>query len=283
MGIVLKRDKCLYFVFTSIFLLLILKIINFGEIFKFINFNVLGIFLGTSILSYLFAYSGVPTNIVEKIVEKNYPTSIIFLLICIITSLISAFVENVATIMIMAPVALEFTKKYKINPIPLFIGMAISSNLQGCATMVGDSPSIILAMESNLNFNNFFYMPGYKLNSLNGKPGIFFFVEFGAILSFFVLYLFFRREKKIHKDFGEGYKIKSFLPTILLILLIISLAITSFFQENFSYFPAIISLFYGFIGFFWLLIKKAEKINIREIDWESFFLLVGIFILIGSL
>jgi Na+/H+ antiporter NhaD/arsenite permease-like protein len=282
-GIVLKRDKCLYFVFSSIFLLLILKIINFPEIFKFINYNVLGIFLGTSILSYLFAYSGVPSHIVEKIVEKNYPTSTIFLLICIITGLISAFVENVATIMIMAPVALEFTRKYKINPVPLFVGMAVSSNLQGCATMVGDSPSIILAMESNLNFNNFFYMPSYKIGSPNGKLGIFFFVEFGAILSLFVLYLFFRKEKEIHKDFGEKHEIKSFFPAILLILLIISLAITSFFQENFPYFPAVLSLFYGFTGFFWLLIKKAEKINIRYIDWESFFLLIGIFILVGSL
>jgi len=282
-GIVLKRDKCLYFVFSSIFLLLILKIINFSEIFKFINYNVLGIFLGTSILSYLFAYSGVPSHIVDFIVEKKYQTGIIFLLICFITGLISAFVENVATIMIMAPVALEFTRKYKINPVPLFTGMAVSSNLQGCATMVGDSPSIILAMESNLNFNNFFYMPNYKIGSPNGKLGIFFFVEFGAILSLFVLYLFFKKEKEIHKDLGEKHEIKSFFPAILLILLIISLAITSFFQENFPYFPAVLSLFYGFTGFFWLLIKKAEKINIRDIDWESFFLLIGIFILVGSL
>ncbi|MCM8807611.1 MAG: SLC13 family permease, partial [Candidatus Omnitrophica bacterium] len=130
-GIVLKRDKSLYFVFGAIFLLLILRIIEVREILSFINYNVLGIFLGTSILSYLFAYSGVPSHIVDKIVEKKYPTGIIFLLICIITSLISAFVENVATIMIMAPVALEFTRKYKINPVPLFVGMAISSNLQG--------------------------------------------------------------------------------------------------------------------------------------------------------
>ncbi|MGC8976652.1 MAG: SLC13 family permease [Candidatus Ratteibacteria bacterium] len=282
-GIILKREKSLYFVFGGIFFLLILKVIELGEIFKFINYNVLGIFLGTSILSYLFAYSGVPGYIVDRIVEKKYKTGIIFLLICVITGLISAFVENVATIMIMAPVALEFTKKYKINPVSLFIGMAVSSNLQGCATMVGDSPSIILAMESNLNFNDFFYMPGSKLGTLNGKLGIFFFVEFGSILGLFVLYLFFKKEKEIHKKFEEKHKINSLLPTFLLILLIFSLAITSFFQEKFSYFPAFICLTYGIIGIVWFFIKKAEKINIKEIDWESFFLLIGIFVLVGSL
>lgn len=282
-GIVLKREKCLYFLFSSIFLLLLLKIIDFGEIFRFINYNVLGIFLGTSILSYLFAYSGVPSHIVDKIIEREYPSGIIFLLLCIITGLISAFVENVATILIMAPVAIEFIKKYKINPVPLFVGMSISSNLQGCATMVGDSPSIILAMESNLNFNNFFFMPGYKLNSNSGKPGIFFFVELGAILGFFILYLFFRKEKGVYEKFEEKHKINSYLPTILLILTIISLAISSFFQDKFSYFPALICLFYGFLGILWLFIKRAERINIKEIDWESFFLLIGIFILVGSL
>ncbi|MFN4226735.1 MAG: SLC13 family permease [Candidatus Ratteibacteria bacterium] len=282
-GIVIKRDKALYFVFGSVFLLLVLKIIEFREIPNFINYNVLGIFLGTSILSYLFAYSKVPSYIVDKIAEKRYPTGIIFLLICIITGFISAFVENIATIMIMAPVALEFTKKYKINPVPLFVGMAISSNLQGCATMVGDSPSIILAMESNLNFNDFFYMPGYKLGLNLGKPGIFFFVQFGAILGFFVLYQFFKKEKAIHLDFHERLKIISFFPTVLLILLIFTLAITSFLNDKFSYFPAVICLAYGFIGIFWLLIKKTEKISIKEIDWHSFFLLIGIFILVGSL
>ncbi len=282
-GIVIKRDKSLYFVFGAVFLLLVFKIVKFSEILNFINYNVLGIFLGTSILSYLFAYSKVPSHIVDKIVEKRYSTGIIFLLICIITGLISAFVENIATIMIMAPVALEFTKKYKINPIPLFVGMSLSSNLQGCATMVGDSPSIILAMESNLNFNDFFYMPGYKLGLNSGKPGIFFFVQFGAILSFFVLFLFFKKEKAVHQDFQEEHKIVSYFPTVLLILLIFTLAITSFLKDIFSYFPAIICLAYGLIGIFWLFIKKAEKINIKEIDWQSFFLLIGIFILIGSL
>ncbi|MCM8804490.1 MAG: SLC13 family permease [Candidatus Omnitrophica bacterium] len=282
-GIVLKREKSLYFVFSAIFLFLIFRIIEFWEILNFINYNVLGIFLGTSILSYLFAYSGLPSHIVDKIVERKYSTGIIFLLICMITSIISAFVENVATIMIMGPIALEFTKKYKINPIPLFVGMAISSNLQGCATMIGDSPSIILAMESNLNFNDFFYMPGYKLGQNSGKPGIFFFVQFGAILSFFVLYLFFRKEKDIHYQYEEKHKINSYLPTFLLILTITSLAISSFFQDRFSYFPAVICLTYAFFGILWLFIKKREKINMKEIDWESFFLLIGIFILIGSL
>ncbi|MCD6408543.1 TRAP transporter large permease subunit [bacterium] len=283
-GIVIKREKGNYFVYSVIFIFLLLKIINFSDIVNFLNYNVLGIFLGTSILSFLFTVSKVPSVIINRIVEKKLRTGIVYLLICIITSFISAFVENVATILIMAPVALEFTRKYKLNPVPLFVGMAISSNLQGCATMVGDSPSIILAMETGMNFNNFFYMPAAKLNLSTGKPGIFFFVQFGAILSFFILYLFFRKEREITHRNGEKIQVSSWIPAILIITMIFSLAATSFLQEKFSFFPAVICLSYGIGGLIWFLTtQKEEKISPKHIDWDSFFLLIGIFILVGTI
>ena len=284
-GIVIRRDKANIFVYISIFLFFIIKAINFKDAFNFINYNVLGIFLGTSILSFLFTNSKVPAYIVSKIEQKKLPVGIIYLLICIVTSFISAFIENVATILIMAPVALEFTRRNNLNPIPLFVGMAISSNLQGCATMVGDSPSIILAMETGMNFNDFFFMPATKLGLPSGKPGIFFFVQFGALLSFFILYLFFRREKgKVEYREEKKYNVKTYLPAFSLILMIITLAITSFFQDRFSFFPAVVCLSYGFITALIYFKKfKDENVSIKQIDWDSFFLLIGIFILVGTI
>ena len=282
-GIVARRDKSLYFVYGAAILFLLLKTIAFPDIPSFLNFNVLGIFLGTSILSFLFISSQVPSFLVEKIVQKGHNAGIIYLFICILTSIISAFVENVATILIMAPIALEFTKKYKLNPVGLFIGMAVSSNLQGCGTMIGDSPSIILAMESGMNFNDFFYMPAAKIGLSSGRPGIFFFVQVAAVLSFIVLYFLFRKEKASCHFTGKEIPVKSWIPTILLIAMIVSLAITSFLQETFSFFPAVICLGYGIGGLFWLYLSKKEKISVKEVDWQSFFLLIGIFILVGTL
>jgi len=284
-GIVIKRNKANVFVYISIFLFFVIKAINFKDAFNFINYNVLGIFLGTSILSFLFTNSKVPAYIVSKIEQKKIPVGIIYLLICIVTSFISAFIENVATILIMAPVALEFTRRNNLNPVPLFVGMAVSSNLQGCATMVGDSPSIILAMETGMNFNDFFFMPAAKLGLLSGKPGLFFFVQFGAILSFFILYLFFRIERGYVEYIEEKkYNVKTYLPTFSLILMIITLAITSFFQDRFVFFPAVVCLSYAIItALIYFKRFKDESISIKQIDWDSFFLLIGIFILVGTI
>jgi Na+/H+ antiporter NhaD/arsenite permease-like protein len=185
--------------------------------------------------------------------------------------------------MIMAPVALAYTRKYHLNPVSLLIGMAVASNLQGCATMVGDSPSIILAMESGMNFNDFFYMPAAKLGLPVGRPGLFLFVQFGALLSFPILYAVFRKEKKVYKLEKEIFKVRSWVPVWLLVTMIVSLAVSSFFQNRFAFFPLVICLFFGLAGMTWLKLSHNEKISKEHIDWESFFLLLGIFLLVGSI
>lgn len=284
-GIILRRDKALHFVCGSVVLLLLAGVFKVQSIPSFINYNVLGIFLGTSALSFLFEFSGVPSLIVNTLSGKKHSTGVIFLLLCVATGTISILVDNVATILIMAPVAIEFSRAHRINPVPLIVGMAVSSNLQGCATMVGDSPSIILAMESGMNFNDFFYMPASKLSLASGRPGIFFFVQAGAAAGFAVLYLFFRKYKKVLKLKAERKRVKTFIPTVLIAMMIISLASASLLQNGFRYFPAAICLFYGAAGMAWFFVtERKEKFLVKQhISWDTFLLLIGLFILVGML
>ena len=277
-GIIFKREWGLWFIFGAVFTLLLTKTIFIEQIPSFINWNVLGVFLGTTILSYLFAFSGIPSFLIEKIIHKGFPLPVCYLIICAVTGFISAFVENVATILLMAPVAFEFSKKLKINPVPLFISMAVSSNLQGCATMVGDSPSIIMALETGMNFNDFFW--------LNGRPGIFFSVQIGAVLGLIVLYLFFRRVKTPLVEIPlNSEKVKTWVPLYLFCFFIVSFAVGSlFFADKYKFYPAFLALSWALIGVIWQLFFRREAISLRkDIDWSSFFLLAGLFILIGSL
>ncbi len=284
-GIVFKRERALWFVFGAAVLFLLTGVIRLADIPVFLNYNVLSIFLGTSILSFLFTFSGVPSLMVSAVASKKHTIGVVYLLICLITGVISIFVENVATIMLMAPVALELAKKHNLNPVPLLIGMAASSNLQGCATMVGDSPSIILAMETGMTFNDFFWMPAAKLSMSSGRPGIFFFVQAGAIASMGVLYLFFRKERKKLEAEHAKKPVKTWVPAILIVLMICSLALSSFFNGGFDYFPAVICLFYASAGLLWFRLrhKTEKKFSLTHVDWDSFFLLAGIFILVGTL
>jgi Na+/H+ antiporter NhaD/arsenite permease-like protein len=195
--------------------------------------------------------------------------------VCLLAGFISSFVENVATVLIVAPIAFEVAKKLKANPVPFLIGIAVSSNLQGCATMIGDSPSLILALSSGMNFMDFFWM--------KGKPGITFAVELGAIASFYVLYLIFKKYKQPVTQIEE-VKVKTWFPTILLSLMMLTLAASSFIPNKPTYTIAGICIVYGVVALIWHEMKHKESLNLmRDLDWHTFFFLIGIFVLVGSL
>jgi Na+/H+ antiporter NhaD/arsenite permease-like protein len=118
----------------------------------------------------LFSDSGVPAYLANILVLRGRYTNWAILLVCLPAGTISMFVENVATVLIVAPIALAISRKLRVSPVPFLIAIAITSNLQGAATLVGDPPSIILAGFSGMNFNDFFSLtvnrPSFSLSNL---------------------------------------------------------------------------------------------------------------------
>ena len=273
--LMLKKGHPFIILGGAIGLLLVSRAINVTQAISSINYNVLGVFLGTMILSGLFIFSAVPAYLATKLVDRSKTVGMALLSVCLLAGFISSFVENVATVLIVAPIAFEVAKKLKANPIPFLIGIAVSSNLQGCATMIGDSPSIILALSSGMNFMDFFWM--------KGRPGITFAVELGAIASFYVLYLLFKKYKEPVIQIEE-VKVKTWVPTWFLAAMMSTLALSSFIKNKPTYTIAFICILYGIIGLIWHELKHRESISIiKDLDWHTFFFLIGIFVLVGSL
>ena len=257
-------------------LLLLTRTLSFPQAFGAVNWNVMGIFVGTLAVADVFMKSRVPAVIAEIIVDKARNTAWAILLMCALTGFISAFVENVATVLIIAPIALTLARKINLNPIKMMIAIAISSNLQGTATLIGDPPSMLLAGFTKMNFGDFFL---YR-----GKPSIFFAVELGALASFLVLMFLFRKERHRAKVIPVE-KVHSWIPSILLVLLIILLAASSFFDTGFTCAAGIICMIIGIISVAWEKIVNKGRVFelIKSLDWDTSLFLVGIFILVGSL
>ena len=154
--LVAKKGNPLFVLGGAIALLFAGRAINPSQAMASINYNVLGVFIGTMTISSLFIFSNVPAYLATKLVDRAKTVGMALLSVCFLAGFISSFAENVATVLIVAPIAFEVAKKLKVNPIPFLIGVAVSSNLQGCATMIGDSPSLILALSSGMNFMDFF-------------------------------------------------------------------------------------------------------------------------------
>lgn len=256
--------------------LIFLKALSPQEAFFAVNWNVMGIFLGTLAVADSFMQSRVPAYLAEIIVNRAKNTCWAILSVCLLTGFISAFVENVAAVLIVAPIAISLARKLKINPVKMIIGIAISSNLQGAATLIGDPPSMLLGGFAKMNFMDFFVY--------HGKPSIFFAVELGAIASFIVLYFIFRKQREKTKIIRTE-KVKSWGPTFLLLLLIFSLALSSFFDVDFRYQAGIITMVFGAIAIIWESIfnKRPALQIIKSLDWETTLFLASVFILVGGL
>jgi len=241
-----------------------------------VNWNVMGIFVGTLVIADSFMESRVPAFIAERIVNLSRNTCWAIMWICILSSFISAFVENVATVLIMAPIAFALARKLKIDPTNMLIGIAISSNLQGTATLIGDPPSMLLGGFAKMNFMDFFF---YK-----GRPSIFFAVQLGALVSFMVLYLIFRKHNE-KAELVAVEKVRSWIPTAILALLIVALACSSFFDAGFTSLAGQICMVFAVITIIWekQVNQKAVRKGVRALDWDTTFFLMGIFVIVGSI
>ncbi len=262
--------------FLGTFALLVFGQINLIKALSFINWNIMGILIGMFFVADAFMLSNVPAYLAEWILYKFKKAVWGILAICFLTGFISAFVENVSTFLVVAPIALALSKRIKMNPTIFLIALAVSSNLQGAATLTGDPPSMLLAGFMNLTFSDFFFY--------QGKAGIFFAVQIGAVISLLVLYFFFRKEKQ-EVSIQRKEKIESLIPTIILIGVIIVLASTSFVRFNFEYINGTICMTGGLLALFWLIKikKKTLFISLKELDWQTMFFLMAVFILVGAL
>ena len=257
-------------------LTVLLGAITLKDAFWAINWNVMGIFVGTLVVADVFMESRVPAYLAEIIVDKAKNTTWAILAICALTGFISAFVENVATVLIVAPIALSLAKKLRINPVKMMIAIAISSNLQGTATLIGDPPSMLLGGFAKMNFMDFFFY--------HGRPSIFFAVELGAMASFVVLFFIFRahRQKTV---LVAVEKVRSWFPTCLLVVLIVFLAGSSFFDTGFSFVAGVLCMIFAVISILWEKLANKGSIieGVKSLDWDTTFFLMGVFILVGAI
>jgi len=250
--------------------------LTFPEAVYAVNWNVIGIFVGMLLAADSFIESRFPAYFAEVIINRAKNAAWAILFICALTSAISAFVENVATLLIVAPIALSLAKKLDISPLKMIIAIAISSNLQGAATLIGDPPSMLLGGYSKMHFLDFFFY--------HGKPSIFFATQLGALTSFVVLYLVFRGHTEAAQPTNQD-RVKSWVPAVLLGLLIVVLAGTSFFDKEFSWLAGTVCMVFGVAMFaFETRFNRGRVVtSLRQLDWDTTFFLMGIFIIVESL
>ena len=259
-------------------LFLVLGILPLDKVAGAINWNVLMMLAGTMATVELFIQSNMPARMAEKLLQKVPNVQWAVVALSLFSGIISAFVDNVATVLMVAPVGLAVAKKLKTNPVPVIIAIAVSSNLQGAATLVGDTTSILLAGAVDMSFNDFFWF--------HGRPGIAWAVEVGALLTVPVLLWLFRREKdKVHEEVTA--QVKDYVPTFLMLGTVLLLILASQCENRPELTNGLICCGVALVGIVYELIRqKNGKLVLdvlKAVDYKTLILLAGLFLVIQGI
>ena len=244
-----------------------------------IDFNVILMIAGTMGLVALFIESKMPALLADLVMEHVPNVMWAAVSLSLFAGIISAFVDNVATVLMVAPIALAICKKLGTNPVPFIIAVAVSSNLQGAATLVGDTTAIMLGSALDMTFLDFFFYLG--------KPSIFFAVELGALLSALILAFLFRKEKGAIPKAESRTKVTDYVPSVLLIAVLVLLISASFIPEKPSVTNGLICCALLVIGLIYTFIrtKKFSAViePLKSIDFSTIGILLGLFLMLGGI
>ena len=253
-------------------------ILPLGDLFTTINWNVLMMIAGTMIIVDYFIESKMPNLIADILMSRSKNVMWVTIFMSLFAGIISAFIDNVATVLMVAPVGLAVCKKLNINPIPMLLSIAVSSNLQGAATLVGDTTSILLGSYADMDFTEFFVMLG--------RPGIFFAVELGALMTVPIMMFLFRNERA-PVSAETRTRVLDNMPGIMLVLMVVCLIAASFIEDKPEITNGLICCILAVItmALDYVRTKNADHFEhaIKGLDIETIALLTGLFVVIGGI
>ncbi len=274
--IALPKYRPFYALGTAV-IYLIAGILPIGRLAGAINWNVLMMIAGTMIIVDYFIESKMPNRMADILLEKSKNVMWVTIFMSLFSGVISAFIDNVATVLMVAPVGMAVCRKLKINPVGMILSIAVSSNLQGAATLVGDTTSIMLGDYAGMNFMNFFWM--------RGRPGIFFAVELGALATVPVMMVLFRKDKD-PVEAKERTAVEDRMPTVMLLVMVAALIVASFIPNTPALINGIICCALAVVTMVLDLLRKRKAGGavraVKNLDGETLLLLLGLFVVIGG-
>jgi len=257
-------------------LLIVTRCVTPYEALRFVDWDVLGLILGMSILTEHLKQSGFVDLVASLIKKRISNTRTLAFVLSLCAGIVSIALENVSVVILFTPIALTICKTVGVNPVPIVIGVALASNLAGSATMIGDPPAIITAGYLNLAFGDFIW---YR-----GKPSMFFLTLASMIASCMVLSMLTPRirlnaSKTSNVNVDRAYIAES---SIALSIKITLLSLRHYLGISLT-FSAIVAL--SFISIARLLHRDFESIKkafVNGFDWKTIAFLIGVFVLSGA-
>ncbi len=136
--------------------MMLFRIVSGSEVSNYIDSNTVGLLVGMMVVVGILSKTGLFQYIAVKAIKITKGNGTLILLsVSIITAILSAFLDNVTTVLLVSPVVVSLAELIKVNPVPLLLCEVIASNIGGTATLIGDPPNMIIGSYAGFSFNDF--------------------------------------------------------------------------------------------------------------------------------
>lgn len=241
---------------------------------NYVDFNVIFLLVSMMIIVSIATRSGMFNWVANELLKmtKGHPVAVLFVL-GVFTAVVSAFLDNVTTVILIMPITFVIADKLDINPVPFLITEIFSSNIGGTATLIGDPPNIIIGSAANLSFVDF-------LKELTGVVAVIL-----VVILLILLVLFKKHLKTTPERMEEIAKIDNShtitdFPLMIRSGLVLFLVILGFIFHDVTHLETGITAMMG--ASFLLLFEKPKQI-LQDVEWNTIFFFIGLFIIIGGL
>ncbi|HLL40341.1 MAG TPA: ArsB/NhaD family transporter [Rubrobacteraceae bacterium] len=243
---------------------------------EFVDWNTIGLLAGMMVIVAILEKTGVFEYLAIKSAQwgKARPGRILILL-SLVTAFLSAFLDNVTTVILMVPVTFLIADALDTSPTPFLLTQVMASNIGGTATLIGDPPNILIGSAADLTFLDFV---------VNLTPVVL--LTLPPVLG--VLYLMFRKELRDTKDATEIIASMdaagSIRDPVLLrkSLIVLGFVILAFFLHGALHLEAATIALLGAAALMLYARSDVEEV-LREVEWPTLIFFVGLFVLVGGL
>lgn len=257
-------------------LLLVFHILDVESFASYIDYNTVGILIGMMLFVSVVKISGLFEYIAIKAakISKGRPW-IIMIMFFAITAVLSAFLDNVTTVLLVGPMTIAVTEILGINPVPYLITQILASNIGGTATLIGDPPNIMIGSAAGLSFNDFIVNTGI--------PAVI--IGFLTIVCFYFIY---GKKLKVSGDkmeavaqLDENKAIKDKKLLVISVIIMVCVVLAFIFHDAIGIESSVIAISAAAII---LLLSKtdAEEI-IATVEWPTIVFFIGLFGVVGGL
>ena len=248
--------------------------LNVHYFINYVDFNVIFLLVSMMIIVSIATKSGMFNWIANELLKltKGHPKCILFTL-GIFTAVTSAFLDNVTTVILIMPVTFFIAKQLEINPIPFLITEIFASNIGGTATLIGDPPNIIIGSAAGLSFMDF-------VKELTGVVSLILLVIVSSMIIIFKKSLVAESDKMKAVTNLDNSKTITDFPLMVRSAVVLFLVILGFILHDITHIETCVT---AMLGASILLLFEKPKNIFCEVEWNTIFFFIGLFIIIGGL